>query len=189
MKNYYNILGLSKTAPNEEIKKAYKNLAMQYHPDKNKDPDAIDKFKDVSEAYQILSDPHKRNEYDHMTQFNKPYHVQSQRWQQRDPFDIFNEMFSIMNQLHKHIIPFNLMQNSVVQVHIIDLNNFNRNPIKKTVNVEEVKEIKEEPQIKVPLLEDTNNFKNVKMQSGNLNVLNDSELDTIITNTIQTNKI
>lgn len=63
-KDYYNILGVSKNATNEEIKTAYRNLARQYHPDVNKDAGAEEKFKEVNEAYQVLSDEEKRKKYD-----------------------------------------------------------------------------------------------------------------------------
>ncbi len=64
-KDYYNILGLSKSATPEEIKKAYRKLALKYHPDHNKgNPDAEAKFKDISEAYAVLSNPEKRRQYD-----------------------------------------------------------------------------------------------------------------------------
>ena len=54
MKDYYKILGVGRDASPEDIKKAYRNLAMKYHPDKNKNnPEAESKFKDVSEAYEI----------------------------------------------------------------------------------------------------------------------------------------
>jgi DnaJ-class molecular chaperone len=64
-KDYYLILGLDKNAPEQEIRAAYRRLAFQYHPDRNKeDPAATEKMKEINEAYAILSDPSKRGEYD-----------------------------------------------------------------------------------------------------------------------------
>jgi DnaJ-class molecular chaperone len=65
-KDYYQILGVSRNATNDEIKKAYRKLAMQYHPDRNpgKEKWANDKFKEINEAYAILGDPEKRSQYD-----------------------------------------------------------------------------------------------------------------------------
>jgi len=64
-KDYYKILGVSKAASSGEIKKAYRKLALKYHPDHNKgDKSAEDKFKDISEAYAVLSDPEKKKQYD-----------------------------------------------------------------------------------------------------------------------------
>lgn len=64
-KDYYQILGVPKDARPEEIKAAFRRLARKYHPDVNKsDPDAEDKFKEIGEAYAVLSDPKKRAEYD-----------------------------------------------------------------------------------------------------------------------------
>ncbi len=64
-KDYYDILGISKGADDGEIKKAYRKMAMKYHPDKHKgDKEAEAKFKDINEAYQVLSDSQKRQRYD-----------------------------------------------------------------------------------------------------------------------------
>lgn len=67
-KDYYEILGVSKDASSEDIKKAYKKLAKKYHPDLNKDASAEGKFKEISEAAAVLGDPQKRQQYD---QFGK----------------------------------------------------------------------------------------------------------------------
>ena len=64
-RDYYEVLGVSKTATEEELKKAYRSLAKKYHPDMNPgDKDAEAKFKEASEAYAVLSDPDKRAKYD-----------------------------------------------------------------------------------------------------------------------------
>ena len=60
----YEILGVQKDASKEEIKNVYRKLALQYHPDRNKEPSAEQKFKDISEAYAVLSDDEKRKRYD-----------------------------------------------------------------------------------------------------------------------------
>ncbi len=63
-RDYYEILGVDKKASDDEIKSAYRKLAMQYHPDRNKSPDAEEKFKEISESYAVLSDKGKRQQYD-----------------------------------------------------------------------------------------------------------------------------
>lgn len=63
-RDYYEILGVDKKAPLDDIKSSYRKLAMQYHPDRNKAPDAEEKFKEISEAYAVLSDQNKRQQYD-----------------------------------------------------------------------------------------------------------------------------
>ena len=63
-RDYYEILGLSRSASTAEIKDSYRKLALKHHPDRNKSPDAEDKFKEISEAYAVLSDPNKRRQYD-----------------------------------------------------------------------------------------------------------------------------
>jgi molecular chaperone DnaJ len=64
-RDYYEVLGVQRGAPSDELKSAFRKLAMQYHPDRNPDnPDAAQRFKECSEAYQVLSDPDKRRSYD-----------------------------------------------------------------------------------------------------------------------------
>lgn len=63
-RDYYEILGVSKTATPDEMKKAYRKLALEWHPDKNKSAGANDKFKEINEAYSVLSDAQKREKYD-----------------------------------------------------------------------------------------------------------------------------
>jgi len=63
-RDYYEVLGVSKGASEQEIKKAYRKLAKQYHPDVNKESDAEEKFKEMQEAYEVLSDSSKRSAYD-----------------------------------------------------------------------------------------------------------------------------
>lgn len=63
-KDYYQTLGLSPGASDEEIKRAYRRQALRYHPDKNKEPGAEEKFKEIAEAYDVLSDPRKREIFD-----------------------------------------------------------------------------------------------------------------------------
>ncbi len=93
-KDYYEILGVSKNASKEEVKKAYKKLAMKYHPDVSKESNAEEKFKEISEAYAVLSDDGKRANYN---QFG--HAAFDQRYTQEDIFrgahfeDIFSEIF------------------------------------------------------------------------------------------------
>ena len=63
-KDFYAILGVEKNASEDDIKKAYRRMALRFHPDKNKEPDAEEKFKEIAEAYEVLSDADKRAAYD-----------------------------------------------------------------------------------------------------------------------------
>ncbi len=63
-KDYYQLLGVAKDASQDDIRKAFRKLAMQYHPDRNPTPEAEEKFKELNEAYAVLSDPEKRKQYD-----------------------------------------------------------------------------------------------------------------------------
>src|SRR5512138_3048562 len=62
--DFYEVLGVPKNSTKDQIKDAYRKLAMQYHPDRNKEPGAEEKFKEISEAYAVLSDDQKRAQYD-----------------------------------------------------------------------------------------------------------------------------
>uniref|UniRef100_A0A8C5BIN2 DnaJ heat shock protein family (Hsp40) member B5 n=1 Tax=Gadus morhua TaxID=8049 RepID=A0A8C5BIN2_GADMO len=71
-KDYYQTLGIPKASNEEEIKKAYRRMALRFHPDKNKEANAEDKFKEVAEAYEVLSDPKKRAVYDQLGEEGEP---------------------------------------------------------------------------------------------------------------------
>lgn len=90
MKDFYKILGITKSSSDNDIKKAYKKLAFQYHPDKNKSPDAQEKFREISEAYDILMDSDKRRMYD-----NFGYDAVSGEIPQVNPLDLFQSLFNV----------------------------------------------------------------------------------------------
>ena len=93
--DFYKVLGVEKTASAQDIKKAYRKLALKYHPDRNpNNKEAEEKFRQVSEAYEVLSDPDKRAKYD---QFGHDAFRQSAEGGSYrtnfDPFDVFREVF------------------------------------------------------------------------------------------------
>tara|TARA_B100001013_G_scaffold336903_1_gene256567 strand:- start:201 stop:1349 length:1149 start_codon:yes stop_codon:yes gene_type:complete len=96
-RDYYEVLGLGKGASSDEIKKAYRKLAVKYHPDKNPDDKVSEeKFKEVGEAYEALSDPEKKSAYDQFghAAFNPRARAGRGGGGFQDPFDIFREAFS-----------------------------------------------------------------------------------------------
>ncbi|KAI9358676.1 DnaJ domain-containing protein [Pilaira anomala] len=100
--DYYAVLNISVDANEQEIKKSYRKLALKYHPDKNSSPDAVEKFKDISEAYEILSDPEKRRVYD--TRGNDTFNGNDSfefnpfaGFQFHRPEDVFADFFNHMN--------------------------------------------------------------------------------------------
>ena len=83
MSNYYDILGVPKTATADEIKKAYRTLAFKYHPDRNQgNPEAEEKFKQISAAYDVLGDEAKRRQYD-MGSYSNSYSTAGSQTQQQ----------------------------------------------------------------------------------------------------------
>jgi len=100
-KDYYQVLGVQKDASPQKIKEAYRKLAFQYHPDRNKEnPSAVEKMKEINEAYAVLSDPKKKGDYDTFHDQYGPYGYDrfKQRYSEQDIFrgsdinQIFEEM-------------------------------------------------------------------------------------------------
>lgn len=81
MKNYYNILGVNEDADIKDIKKAFRELSLKWHPDRNKEPEAINKIQEINEAYETIGDEEKRRLYDEerrnprcVQQIHQPFH-------------------------------------------------------------------------------------------------------------------
>ena len=130
-KNYYNILNINKDASYDDIKKAYYKLALKYHPDKNKDDNAEEKFKEISEAYEILSDENKRLSYD-----NNNLNINT--------FSNANDIFNKVFQNHNFNININNMFNGFNNMNSIQtiksvqtiINNGKQTTIEKTITTD-----------------------------------------------------
>ncbi len=92
-RDYYEILNVSRSASQEEIKSAFRNLARQYHPDVNKSEDAEERFKEINEAFMVLSDPEKRSVYDRFGHEGLRNSGGMPDWNSVDPFEIFEQFF------------------------------------------------------------------------------------------------
>ena len=108
MKDLYAILGISKTADEKEIKKAYRKLALKYHPDRNPDnEEAETKFKEISHAYDVLSDPEKKQNYDMFGSEAPPEYATGNQgsYPHSNPFDIFDMFGDVFGNPHKRRRP------------------------------------------------------------------------------------
>ncbi|EQD40716.1 heat shock protein, partial [mine drainage metagenome] len=95
-KDYYSALGVNKTASQDDIKKAFRQLAMKYHPDSTKEDKKVaeEKFKEISEAYEVLSDPDKRRMYDQTGSVDFGQGRSDFTWQDFSHFSDFDDLFS-----------------------------------------------------------------------------------------------
>jgi len=92
-RDYYEILGVEKTANQEKIKSAFRTLARKYHPDVNKESDAEERFKEINEAFMVLSDEEKRSVYDRFGHEGLRSAGGMPDWNTIDPFEIFEQFF------------------------------------------------------------------------------------------------
>jgi molecular chaperone DnaJ len=92
-RDYYEVLGVNRSASQEDIKASFRKLARQYHPDVNKEPDAEERFKEINEAFMVLSDEEKRSIYDRYGHEGLRSTGGMPDWNTIDPFEIFEQFF------------------------------------------------------------------------------------------------
>jgi len=162
-KDHYKTLEITNKASLEEIKKAYKNLAVKWHPDKNKNPNSLQKFKEISESYQILC-KEKQQEIDNNSYIQSNFNVD---FEQQDPFELFNEFFSMINCINNTIKGFDTLMNTEMIIHIFDdivfMDNLPKNNISNLLNYD-------------------NKWIISNNQNSVTHILNNNELDNIINN-------
>ncbi len=117
-KNFYDILELPKDSNINDIKKQYRKLALKWHPDRNKEENAESKFKEISQAYEILGDPIKKQMYDNKFNIKNEIHF-------NNPFDIFNHVFNTNPKIN---------QNNM-NTHFINIQNVNRQSNSFSINL------------------------------------------------------
>jgi molecular chaperone DnaJ len=103
-KDYYRTLGIKKGATDTEVKKAFRKLALKYHPDKTSEPDAEEKFRQIAEAYEVLRDPERRRQYDQMghASFSKESGFQAGNFNFDDLFGDFDDLFRDFGGMDDH---------------------------------------------------------------------------------------
>lgn len=122
-KDYYEVLGVPKTASQDEIKSAFRKLAKKYHPDVSKEENAAEKFKECQEAYAVLSDETKRKQYD---QYGHAAFTNSQGgFSGFDGFDfggmedIFGDLFKNFGLVHLHLVQEQVLEEKMVATYYI----------------------------------------------------------------------
>ncbi len=101
-RDYYEVLGVDRDAGKDEIKKAYRKLALKYHPDRNKEEDASDRFKEISEAYGVLSDEEKRRLYDQYGHAGVDERYSREDIFRGADFGDFGDMFGDLGRIFEH---------------------------------------------------------------------------------------
>lgn len=127
--DYYEVLNITPNATESEIKKAYRSLSFQYHPDKNPDPSASDKIKSINEAYETLGDSQKKKQYDNR---NNPMNMDSiikemfrNDIRKHQPPNIFEELFKMNSGMMGEPIVFTSSFDNIHGMHMNSMNNMN----------------------------------------------------------------